>query len=207
MQLTTAQKTALKGHVNANTATVITPQGSVQIKDVPQTPDTYDEVTAWYNQLFDTTYFVLRSSLPLHELVETPGVGDDGVTPTVFTIGGSTGGYIARSDGERDAFIHIIFNSVLLCRPSLANIRTAWDDIFSGAGAGAVGNRAHWRAKIRRQITRFEHVLKVQTVGGPTQTGNRGTATNPDTLGTGADGALLDGPISKADLLNAVLTG
>lgn len=46
-----------------------------------------------------------------------------------------------------------------------------------------LANRAHWRAKGRRAVLRGEFLFVTQTVGGPSQTGNRGTRTNPDTFG------------------------
>lgn len=218
MILTQAQKTALKAHIDANTATVETPQGTVQIKDVPKTADTYDEVSAWYNGLLSPTYKVWRTLLNLHDFVEQPDLDSDGVTPTNFAGGGGTGSLIDRSQGERDVFINVIWNSTLNGRPYLANIRVMVFDIFSGAAALAAQNRKHYWARGQRACTRFEHALRVQTVGGPThsatngnnpagQTGTRGAWTNPDTLGLGADGVPLDGPVSKTILLDAALNG
>ena len=139
------------------------------------------EAAAALNAAASPNYFVWKNTLGRHDLTDGSGVDTDGTTATAFVWGGSTGGYINRSQGERDAFREL-FNSTDTCRPSLANVRTALDDIFSGAGAGAQANRAHWRARFRRPCTVVEKLFVVATVGGPTQSGNRGLATNPDTL-------------------------
>jgi hypothetical protein len=131
------------------------------------------------NALVSPAYFVWRTSVGKHEITDEPGIGDDGVTVTNFVFGGSQGGYIARSQGERDAWKEL-FNSTLTCKPYLANVRTAFDDIFSGSGAGAVGNRAHIKAKCRRECTVAEKLYVAATPGGG---GTRGLRTNPDLLG------------------------
>lgn len=140
-----------------------------------------EEAANLLNSLASPAYFVWRTSLDVHALTDEPGVGDDGVSTTGFVWGGSQGGYINRSQGERDAF-HALFNTTLQCKPSLANVRTAMDDIFSGSGSGAVANRAHFRAAARRPATNLEKVFAVQTVGGPSQSGARGSRTNPDIM-------------------------
>lgn len=139
------------------------------------------EAAAALNANASPNYFVWKSTLGRHDLTDESGVDTDGTTATNFVWGGTAGGYINRSQGERDAFREL-FNATDTCRPSLANVRTAMDDIFSGAGAGAQANRAHWRARFRRPCTVVEKLFVAATVGGPTQTGNRGLATNPDTL-------------------------
>ena len=162
--LTLSQLQAIKTWVNANAGGVFE-QETADLLNSPTAP----------------AYQVWRSTLALHDLTDQPDVDTNGTTPTAFTWGGAQGGYIARSEGERSAF-HALFNTALACKPYLANVRTAFNDIFSGAGAGAVGNRAHIWARGQRAATVVEKLLAVQTVGGPTQTGNRGTRTNPDTV-------------------------
>lgn len=154
------------------------------------------QLAALANQLASPSYFVWRTSLGQHELTDEPGVGDDGSTVTNFTWGGAQGGFISRGEGERAAF-HAIFNTALACKPSLANVRTAFDDIFSGSGAGAVGNRAHVRAKSRRGCTTGEKLYVAATVGGPSQTGSRGARTNPDTLGP-------EGAVTAQNIIDAL---
>lgn len=153
------------------------------------------EAAAAFNAIASPAYFVWRTSASKHEYTNDTGVGDDGVAATNFVWGGATGGYINRSQGERDAFKEL-FNSVLSCNPSRPNVRTAFDDIFSGAGAGAVANRAHVRAIGRRTVTVAEKLFVTATVGGPTQTGARGSRTNPDTLG-------FEGELTAQDVIDA----
>lgn len=140
-----------------------------------------EDAATLLNSLASPQYFVWRTSLDLHVLTDNAGIGDDGVAATGFVWGGSQGGYINRSQGERDAF-HALFTTSLTCKPALANVRTAIDDIFSGSGSGAVANRAHFRAAARRPATNLEKLFAIATVGGPTQTGARGSRANPDTM-------------------------
>ncbi len=140
------------------------------------------QIAASGNVLAQPNYWVWKTSLGKHTVTDEPNVDTDGVTPTTFVWGGATGGFINRTQGERDAWREL-FNSSLACKPNLANVRTAFADIFSGAGAGAAGNRSHLWACSQRPCTVAEKLFVTQTSGGPTQTGNRGTKTNPDTLG------------------------
>lgn len=98
-------------------------------------------------------FWVYKTSLSRHDILTAPSVDN-----TTFTWGGSTGGYINRSQGERDAFREM-FNSTGSVNPSQANIQAAFADIFSGAGAGATANRAHIAAMSRRKANRTERVF------------------------------------------------
>lgn len=186
---------ALKADIAANTATVTYQGNQVAIKDLPNTGDANNEIANWYNQAVSPAYWGWRSDLSKEELTQESGVDSDGTTVTAFVWGGATGGFINRSQAERDAF-NTIFGADHNVNPTLANVRTAFADIFSGAGAGAVANRAHCFAKGRRSVTRVEKLYVSATVGGPQQTGNRGAATNPDTLG-------FEGSLSNTDVSNA----
>src|SRR5574338_356277 len=121
MHLTPAQKTSLRNHINANTTTVVTPQGTVQIKDVPKTIDTYTEVTAFYNTLgVVNTHTTWRSNVPLREIaVKINGTELAGLTATNHT---------------RLQTIIVLINAAGGANPSVADQRSFWDDIFSGAG-------------------------------------------------------------------------
>jgi len=141
-----------------------------------------NQIASEANKISSPDYWVWKSSLGKHEVTDQSSVDVDGTTATNFVWGGSNGGYINRSQGERDAWKEI-FNSWLYCNPSRANVRTAFVDIFSGSGAGAVANRAHIWGSSQRKVTIGEKLFVSQTSGGPSQTGNRGTKTNPDTLG------------------------
>lgn len=206
-----AQLLALGNHIKANTVQIALPQGNVAIKDVT-VADNFADVAAWYNQFGvsavgggtpGTAYWAFKTVLGKYDLVELPGVADDGSTATAFVIGGTTGGYVNRSQGERDAFT-LIFNSVLVCRPYLANVRAAMDDIFSGSGAGAQANRSHVRALFRRQVTIAEHLFCGATPAGgfsaPAASGARGSRANPDLLGAGG---LLEGNVTPAEIAAA----
>lgn len=157
----------------------------------------YDEniLAALANQIESPDYWVWRTSVPKHEITDKPSKHTDG-TDTAFAWGGSAGGFVNRSEGERAAW-HELFNSTLSCNPSLANVRTAFADIFSGSGAGAVGNRNHIWGTNQRKCTVGEKLFVVQTVGGPTQTGNRGTKTNPDTL-------VAEGDVTPQNIIDAI---
>lgn len=79
---------------------------------------------------------------------------------TYFNWSG-TGGYIARSQGERDAWrVMFVSGSV---NPSKPNVITAFNDIFSGTGAGAVNNRSHLLAMSKRNANLIEKLLAVGT--------------------------------------------
>lgn len=72
-----------------------------------------------------------------------------------------TGGFIARSQGERDAW-RVMFSSGSV-DPSKTNVRTAFSDIFSGTSAGAVNNRTHLLSISKRVATNAEKTLATGT--------------------------------------------
>lgn len=78
-------------------------------------------------------------------------------TGTTFNWSG-TGGYIARSQGERDAW-NTLFSAAGYVNPSRANVIAAFNDIFSGSGAGAVSNRALLLDLSKRVATNAERSL------------------------------------------------
>lgn len=193
MQLTQAQLATLKTWLDAN---------AVGLND--------EQAAALLNANDPGGYKVWRSSLSKQDLVERSDLGLDGVTVTTFAVGGGTGSYIDRSVGERDGFA-LLFNSSLMCKPYLANVRIAFFDLSSGAASLSAQNRTHFWARGQRVCTVGEKLYVVATVGGPThnaangnnpqgQTGTRGTWTNPDTLGTGLNGAIAEGQITVANV-------
>lgn len=95
-------------------------------------------------------------------------------TGTAFAWGGTTGGYINRSQGERDCWREL-WNSALACNPSLPNVRTAFADIFSGAGAGAQNNRAHLLAMSTRRASVVEKHFASGNGAAPTALTDAGT--------------------------------
>lgn len=105
-----------------------------------------------------STFWCWRTVLNKHDVTDLTSIDPlDGVTTRMFNWSGA-GGFIQRSQGERDAWGQI-WNSSLTCNPSLANVRACFDDIFSGAGAGATNNRAHILALEKRLATLAEKTL------------------------------------------------
>lgn len=106
-------------------------------------------IAIWYNQTTNPEFYVWRKSLSRHSiLTET---SDEGTT-----FAWAAGAYITRNQGERDAFREM-FNSTGNVDPSLASIKAAFADIFSGTGGA--GNRTHINAMSRRAVTRGERLF------------------------------------------------
>ena len=85
-----------------------------------------------------------------------------------------------------------MFNKVDAIRPARANVRTGIQAVWVGTQAD-LAVRAAVEGVCKRKVTVFEKLFVTQTTGGPSQSGNRGATTNPDTLGTGVDGGILEG--------------
>jgi len=111
-------------------------------------------LAAYYNAQAVPDYTVWRTNVKKHEYTSQPGP-----TGTLFQWS-TTGGYIGRSQGERDAWKEI-FSADQSVNPSLVNVRAAFDDIFSGTGAGSVANRAHLTAVGKRKATVLEKLFAV----------------------------------------------
>lgn len=148
MSFSPTQLSTLKTHLT----------GDSTLNSMAQNGD-YQGVANAYNAAASPDFIVWKTKLLKHELTD-----ETSSTGTTFTWGGATGGYISRSQGERDAWREI-WNSKLSVNPSLANVRTAIDDIFSGSGAGAQNNRAHFTAMAKRKATLAEKVLKASGTG------------------------------------------
>ena len=152
MQLSTAQLQALKTWVIANASGV------------------FDQATAnTLNAIASPDFWVWRTSVTKAECVQTASV--DGTT---FNWVGN--GFITRSVGEQTAWREL-FNHTESVNPSLANVRQAFADIFSGTG-NAAANRTHLLTIARRKAT-----LGEKTLGNGT-----GSTANPATMGSGAEG-------------------
>ena len=80
--------------------------------------------------------------------------------------------YIARSQGERDAFNALLANDQV--NPSLASVRQAFADIFSGGTSQAINLRAALNSAGQRNATIAEKVLSF---------GGDGSTTTPSTMG------------------------
>lgn len=106
-------------------------------------------VAEWLNS---TTLFVVWRTAVGQEEYQS----ETSASATQFDWAG-TGGYIARSQGERDAW-RTMFSAGSV-NPSRTNVRSAFSDIFSGTGAGAVNNRAHLLALSKRFANQAEKTL------------------------------------------------
>jgi len=109
-------------------------------------------VADWFNTV--NAFVVWRTNVTQNEYQTREDIG------TSFNWSG-TGGFIARTQGERDAW-RTMFQSGSV-DPSKANVIAAFNDIFSGAGAGAVATRAHLLALSKRLATNAEQVLATGT--------------------------------------------
>ena len=109
-------------------------------------------VTDWFNAI--STFIVWRTSVTQSEYQTREDLG------TSFNWSG-TGGFIARTQGERDAW-RTMFQAGFI-DPSKANVLAAFNDIFSGTGAGAVATRAHLLAVSKRAATNAEKALATGT--------------------------------------------
>ena len=151
MALTPAQLAVLKADI-----------ASYQLLNpLPMTNAAADQITGLYNADVSPDYWVWKPVLTEHEITDLVSV--DGTTWSWTT-------YIARSQGERDAWVRM-FNGTFSINPSLLQVRNAVADIFSGAGGAA--QRAHLLSMSRRKASRAEKLFA---------TGS-GTTANPSTMG------------------------
>lgn len=140
MGLTPSQLTALKADILAD------PVLSAQ----PQNSDGAFAIAAAYNLTVTPDFWVWRTRVSKNEI--TQQTSQDG---TDFNWTGT--GFITRSQGERDAWRELFDGGQV--NPSLANVRTAFQDIFSGGTPPAPANRAHLLAVARRKATRAEKLF------------------------------------------------
>ena len=158
MALTTAQLATLKAAIAADS----------ELAAIPNNPDGAFAIALLLNATPVPDYWVWRSKVTQAECVST-------TSPDGTTFSWSV--YIGRSQGERDAWREM-FADTGSVNPSNANVRSAFADIFSGAGGAT--QRAHLLSIGRRKATRGEKIFAAATVGG---SGQRGSSANPDTMG------------------------
>jgi hypothetical protein len=117
-------------------------------------------VADWCNET--TTFVVWRTAVPTEEI-------QDATNWTEF---------IGRSQGERDAYRILVDRDRV--NPSLATIRQAFNDIFSGA-TGAI-SRPAIRTAFQRTATRAEQLLATGTgtTATPAQLRAEGSVTSSD---------------------------
>lgn len=166
-RLTTAQRATLKSDIqNTPAANAIYVNGDL------------DGLAAFYNLSASPDYWVWRTSVTESEYTRAPGLDADGSTVTNW----SWTTYIGRSQGERDAWPRLFMGGGSGCNPSLANVRQAFADIFSGAGGA--NQRTHLAAVSRRKATRLEKLFATGT----------GTTATPATMA-------VEGVLSSNDLI------
>lgn len=171
MQLSLTQRQTLKTFILAN---------------YPSQND--QEIANSLNVQASPDFWVWRTSVTKGEFVQSASV--DGTT---FTWVGN--GFITRSAGEQAAWREL-FNHVDSCNPSLANVRQAFTDIFSGTG-NAAANRTHLATVARRRATVAEKTLATGT----------GSTASPATLGaTTANGITVyaEGPVTVQDVIDSL---
>jgi hypothetical protein len=166
MPLTPAQLAALKSAIAADPA----------LNALPNDPDSNQAIADAFNAAVAPDFWVLRSLVREAEYTAQPSV--DGTT-------WSWPAYIARSQGERDAWGRM-FSATGAVNPSLPNVQQGFADIFSGTAALPVAQRAHLTACSRRKATRAEKLFATGT----------GSAAAPATMGR-------EGPLSYFDVADA----
>lgn len=202
MILTPTQKAALKLHVEANTNTVVTPAGTVQIRDVLRTEDAYQEVTTWYNATAVPDYFIFRKIVDLFSvmangfdwtIVDNETVGQARIWDRMLALSNKVGGV----------------------NPWKLTILRGVGEAYKGAsGTVAVHRRNILRTHFARLCRRWERLFVDDITDGGTlewnvasntdRTGARGTVTNPDVMGFDEAGQYLDGNIPVSVLVDAV---
>lgn len=116
-------------------------------------PDSQASIANLFNQPAVPNFWVWRTSVDLGEIVS--------VTTADGTIWSWTS-YIARSQGERDAWREM-FATTGKINFAQANIIQGLNDIFSGAGAAPAAQRTHLFTTGRRLATRGEKLFTTGT--------------------------------------------
>lgn len=199
MQLTPAQLTALKADLAANTSTVLVAGVATQIKNVAALANRNDiapDVAAWYNLEAAGPYWLWKTVIFESEITRSPS---SDATNWDWTA------YIARSQGERDAWARLFMGGGSGMNPSLTNVRQGLADIFSGSANNAAAQRTHLLATCRRKATNAEKLFVVAATGPGNDGvgGNRGLTTNPDAPGAALNGATAEGPLTGANVTAA----
>lgn len=215
MPLTSAQKTALKNDIAANTTTI----NGVQIKDLPNTNDANFDIAAWYSALASPAYVVWSDVVQLKAIRSAVNIGN--YTPTdAVPASGST------QQITNDQLVYQ--NRALACQLKQANaiflitgegeinaaplqLRQSFNDCMTTIPSGASGanQNAGWgtsaapgavRLAMQRPALRIEKLLAVASTAAP-NAGNvgadaRGSTTNPDTLAF--SGAITESDVTQA---------
>jgi hypothetical protein len=161
--LSASQGQALKADIAANTNTVSFGGTPVAINALPNNDDANFAIADWYNLTASPAWVVWRSNIPTKDVK----------LAIVWTE------YIARSQGERDAFEFMLSNGTI--NGADANIRQGIQDVFSGPSGATT--RANLTALAKRSATNAE---KLYSTGAGTD-GSPATVTR-------------EGPISFQDV-------
>lgn len=200
MPLSTAQLTALKADLLANTATIPAGQpwtgafAGVQVKDVPNNGDGNAAVAGWYSLAASPSYFVWRSSVSRAQVYHS--VSLDGTA-------WDWNAYKTQSQGEQGAWVQMFMGDAAPF--SNLNFRGGVFNVFSGS-APQTAQRGHIFAVGRRLANRVEKLFATAPVsaGGITVGPNNGNATT-DALGAATNPAVMgfEGSLTGDDVLNA----
>jgi len=207
-QLTNSQKQQIKTHVQNNANTVETPQGTVQIKDVLVSADTYTEVAQWYNAQATPPYWVWKSSVTRADVYHK--VGPDGTVWNWST-------FKSQQLPEQNTWTQMFMGDTSPCH--LITFREGAFNVFSGS-TPQNNQRAHVLSIFRRQAIRLETVIAAAVtaagVGGSqivpdadngnVLTDTLGGTTNPAVLPFTASGVYVEGSLTPTDLA-AIVSG
>lgn len=162
--LTTVQKATLKTFIQSDSAlNTLYVDGNL------------DGLAAGLNATASPAFTVWRTSVEKKEVVQ--GTSREG---TSFIWAGN--GFIGRTAGELECW-NQLFNSTLTMNPSLANVRQAFLDVFSGTGNAAL-NRTHLAAVAKRDASVIEKLFATGT----------GSLAAPATM-------VIEGPIGYQELV------
>ena len=148
MSLTAQQSAALKADILADAT----------LSALPNDPDSCAAIAAAYNQAASPAFTVWKSWVNENDLETTPGVdAANGGAATTW----SWTAYIARSVGEQNGWMRLMRQGG--ANPSLANVRQAISDIFSGSTNSAPAQRNHLTVLSKRPATRAEKLFATGT--------------------------------------------
>lgn len=160
----------------------------------------YQGVADGLNANASPDYFVHRSNVSRTDAYKgTISAGDSssGSATTWDWVG-----YKNQSSPEQDAWHEMFMGGS--CDFGNLNNRSGVLAIFGTAGAGGA-NRTHIFNVAKRRATVLEKLFSVAVSNPPVNTGNvsgdaRGSKTNPDVQGTGADGQPIQGNVQPSDI-------
>jgi hypothetical protein len=192
MSLTPAQMATLKADIAANTSTVQVGPDVLQIKDVPNTPDTNGAIADWYNTVASPNYWAWKASVSRADVYHA--TGPDGTVWDWAT-------YKGQSAPEQNAWTQMFMGDE--APVSRLNFREGVNKIFSGSAA-QTAQRTHILAVSRRLASRVEKLLSVAVAA----VGSGASTISP----TAANGNVLADPLGgttnpAALTFNAVVQG